>query len=52
MKWEGFIKLINAYTERETERENQEEWRELMKATLKVPRHSFLLGRFPPPIFF
>ena len=40
MKWEGFIKFINAYAHRQ--RKNQEEFK---KANLKIPSHSVLVGR-------
>ena len=50
MKWKDFIKVVNAYTHTERER-IRNSWKEFMKATLKIPSHSFLLGRFPLQFF-
>ena len=50
MKWEGFIKIINAYTHTGRERIRKSS-KEFIKATLKIPSHSFLLGRFPLKFF-
>ena len=54
VKWEGFIKIINAYTHTQThththtERERiRKSWKEFMKATFQIPNLNFLVGRFP-----
>ena len=44
------IKIINAYTHTHRERISKS-WKELMKATLKIPSNSFLLGKFPLQCF-
>ena len=53
VKWEGFIKFINAYTHRQRNKETiRKSWKEFKKATLKVSSHSALVVRSPPSKFF